>query len=465
MMIGNLKTLSLVGMAICVMGAFGASAAYGQEGTFTADGPVTLTATQTGEKGSNALSILGSSTECSKAIYTGHRFDVTPHEAIPSGRSTATITPHYGSCITTQAGVEFPATFDMNGCDFVLHLEGKSGEDSYAAKTTISCSAGNHVKLTVFSNKTKHEASQPFCTVTLTESEAGYTGLTATDTTNGHIDVAGTIEGIIADKESPTGSILCPKEETKTGILHLDTTVAGANEDGEATPVSLFKEIAVETGRITSTGPVKLTGAQTGAKNENSFTMFGGVTTCAAAKYTGNKVLTEAQTKEEKTHELLPSGSSNVTIVPSYGSCIMTQAGIEFPMTIDTNGCDFELDFGVTTAANKYKVKTTEECPSTQTIKTTIFASAAKHTANEPFCVIDITKQTNRGEGLTATDTLNGSIDITGTVENIVMDRESPTGSILCPKEETKTGILHIDVTVTGDNVGGTATTISLSHT
>jgi hypothetical protein len=219
-----------------------------------------------------------------------------------------------------------------------------------------------------------------------------------------------------------------------------------------------------QNGLLTSTGPVKLTGTPTGAKNENSITKFGGVYTCANTKYTGNKILTQKQTEELKTHELLPNGSSSVTVTPHFGSCISTQAGIEFPTTIDMNGCDLEFDLGVTIAVNKYKVKATEECPSTQTIKITVFANATKHAENVPFCVIDITKETNRGEALTATDTLNGTVDITGTIEGLKADRESPTGSILCPKEETKVGILHIDISITGDNAAGAATTISLSH-
>jgi hypothetical protein len=226
-----------------------------------------------------------------------------------------------------------------------------------------------------------------------------------------------------------------------------------------------------QNGLLTSTGPVKLTGAQTGAKNENSFTEFGGVFTCANAKYTGHKTLTEAQTKEGKKHELIPNDTSSATITPHYGSCITTQAGLEFPTTIDMNSCDFEIELLGTIAANKYKVRTTEECtklspenPALETIKTTIFANATKHAENKPFCVVDVTKQTNRGETLIATDTLNGSFDITGTIEGIAMDRESPTGSILCPKEETKTGIWHFDLNVTGDNSLGEKTTISLSH-
>jgi hypothetical protein len=139
-----------------------------------------------------------------------------------------------------------------------------------------------------------------------------------------------------------------------------------------------------QNGLLTSTGPVKLTGTLTGAKNENSLTAFGGVVTCSTTKYTGNKILTEAQTKEGKTHELLQSGSSNVTITPHFTGCITTQAGIEFPMTIDMNGCDFEFDLGVTSAANKYKVKMTEECPTANTIKTTIFANATKHAETHP---------------------------------------------------------------------------------
>jgi hypothetical protein len=219
-----------------------------------------------------------------------------------------------------------------------------------------------------------------------------------------------------------------------------------------------------QNGLITSTGPVKLTGTQTGEKFANSLTAFGGKVTCANAKYNGFKILTQKQTEEGKTHELLASGSSNVTIVPNYGSCITTQAGIEFPTTVDMNGCDFEFDLLGTISANNYKIRATEECPAANTIKVTVFANAAKHTANEPFCIIDITKETNRGETLVATDTLNGSIDVTGTINNIKSDRESPTGSILCPKEEDKLGILHIDVNITGDNSVNAATAISLSH-
>jgi hypothetical protein len=227
-----------------------------------------------------------------------------------------------------------------------------------------------------------------------------------------------------------------------------------------------------QNGLLTSTGPVKLTGALTGAKNEDSLTVFGGVVTCANAKYTGSKILTDFQTNfEGKIHEPLPSGSSNVTIVPAYGSCITTQAGIEFPTTIDMNTCDFEFDLGTTIEANKYKIKATEECtklvpekPALETIKVTVFANSTKHVESKPFCVLDITKKTDRGEFITATDTLNGSIDITGTISFIKSDRESPTGSILCPKEETNLGVWHFDLSITGDNALGNATAVSLSH-
>jgi hypothetical protein len=219
-----------------------------------------------------------------------------------------------------------------------------------------------------------------------------------------------------------------------------------------------------QNGLLTSNGPVKLTGAPTGEKNDNSITAFGGVVTCPNAKYTGFKILSQKQTEEGKTHELLPNGSSSGTIVPHFGTCITKVGAIEFLSTVDMNGCDFELDVGATIEANKYKLKATEECPAANTIKITNFANATKHAENLPFCVEDITKKTDRGETFVATDTLNGSVDNTGTIENLEIQRESPTGSILCPKEETKTGIWHFDLNVTGDNSLGEKTTISLSH-
>jgi hypothetical protein len=93
-----------------------------------------------------------------------------------------------------------------------------------------------------------------------------------------------------------------------------------------------------------------------------------------------------------------------------------------------------------------------------------VYATAAKHTANEPFCNMTLTQNAAGYLGLHATDTTNGKIDITGTITGISFDKKSPTGSILCPEETTAAAALSQGITIEGKNEGGTATSISLSH-
>ena len=108
----------------------------------------------------------------------------------------------------------------MNGCDYVLHLEETTGaEDEYGVRATTICPVGKHVTITIFATAAKHTANEPFCHETITENVAGYTGLTAKNTTNGKIDINGTITGITVDKKSPTGAPL-PGRNDQHGHAH-----------------------------------------------------------------------------------------------------------------------------------------------------------------------------------------------------------------------------------------------------
>jgi hypothetical protein len=232
-MICNQRAGGLTLIAIFVLSGVIASAASAQSnGTLTSDGPVTLHSALTGEGHLNALTVLGTRTECPKAIYTGHKYNETPHGFISSGESKITITPDYGPC--SVAGLR--TTLDMNGCDYVLDLEGTTSEDEYATKTTVVCPLGNHIEMTLFTSEVKHAEGKPFCTITFTENAAGYAGLFATDTVNGYFDVRGTTEAIVADQAG--GGILCPA--TTTGVaIDIDMTFEGLNESGQATGISL----------------------------------------------------------------------------------------------------------------------------------------------------------------------------------------------------------------------------------
>jgi hypothetical protein len=243
-MIRKLKAAGLALVAVFALGAVLASAASAQVGTLTSTGLVTLIGTQTpAEKPTekNFISGANTTTTCASAKYTGHKYNVTPHTFIPNDVSTFTVTPHYGVCSTKISAAAFPSTVSMNGCDYVYHLEGTTpGVDTYTIKTTIdNCPTNKHVTIEIFATAAKHTSKEPFCYVSIIESAAGYLGLHATDTTNGKVDVTGTINNISAHRESPTGSILCPTETTNAASLAQDLTLEGKSEGGATTSISL----------------------------------------------------------------------------------------------------------------------------------------------------------------------------------------------------------------------------------
>jgi hypothetical protein len=237
-MIRNLKTLVSVLAMFAALNVVAASSASAQ--TLTSTGPVTLVGTQTGEAAKNQFSAFGGTTTCANAKYTGYKYNVTPHTFIPNDVSTFTVRSLFGFCSSKIGAASFPTTVDINGCDWVMHVEEPTPfVGTHTVKNTFICVLGSHFTFNIFATNAKHTSNEPFCQLTITESAAGYFGLDATDTTNGKIDISGTISGISVDKKSPTGSILCPEETTSTATLSLDITLEGKNEAGGATSISL----------------------------------------------------------------------------------------------------------------------------------------------------------------------------------------------------------------------------------
>lgn len=225
--------------------------------------------------------------------------------------------------------------------------------------------------------------------------------------------------------------------------------------------------MAQTNGVITSDGPVTLKGTNIGAASENQLSAFGLATQCPKVVYTGHEV--GSPTKG------VPNGSNTATITPHYNtenSCVT--AG--FPTTVDMNGCDYvfhlgettESHAGVTNPVDTYNVKATVVCPAEKHPVVTVFGSVAKHTANEPFCVITITENAAGYDGLVARGTTvvgqEHDLDITGTITGIVAHRTSPTGSILCTNKTDENATLAQNVTVKGFNAASEPTPVTLSH-
>lgn len=235
----NLKVLGLALVVVFALCAVAASAASAQVGKLTSTGPVTLFGTQTGTKEKNARVAFGGETTCEKASYTAHKLKVTPHELIVSGESSMTITPTYGLCAYRNGGgTVWRVTYDMNGCDYALHLEAKKAANEYNTKTTIECPSGQHITLTLFTTETEHLAGNAFCHFTITEKAAGYTGPTAIDTQNGKVDLNGPVENITADKKG-SEPILCQESMINNAKINLDITLEGKDKVGNPTAISL----------------------------------------------------------------------------------------------------------------------------------------------------------------------------------------------------------------------------------
>jgi hypothetical protein len=233
-MIRNLKVLGLALVAVFAFSAMAASAASAQNGIVTSDGPFTLNGVNRvgAAELENSLTAFNQKVTCPNATYAGHEINTTPHVKIPNNSSNSTITPTYGIC---KIGETIKATVDMNGCDYEFDLGATTGiTDQYKVTSTVICPTGKHIVITLFTNEKFHlTEKKSFCHITITEKKS-YDGLTLTDNTNNTFALKGTLEGIEADKELISGTaedtgILCPKETTNTGILHIDVTI---NEPG-----------------------------------------------------------------------------------------------------------------------------------------------------------------------------------------------------------------------------------------
>ncbi len=228
-MIRNLKVL---GLALVAVFALASSAASAANGKLTSDGPVTLTGTETGAVTANQLTAFGSNVRCPGSTYSGHKLN-QPNGFLTSGEEVATITPHYTDTACTATALNLPATVDMNGCDYVFHLgatvAGKT--DTYSILATVT-NCTSHIKVTVFNAA----RTATVCTITVTENAAGYSGLEAVDTTNGEIDIIGSISKKISVDEEGT---LCGTHSEAEASLAQDVTVVGHNEAGEPTTIGI----------------------------------------------------------------------------------------------------------------------------------------------------------------------------------------------------------------------------------
>jgi hypothetical protein len=243
----NLKALGLALVAAFVMSAVASSVASAQQGTWTSDGPVTLTVSETGVN-TNYLEAFGLKVRCPGSTMTGHTVEVTPHVPIPpTGEKEVTLSPKFINCIVD--GLNWPATVTMNGCDFDL----KVGEttpagaaNTYGVSASLTCPVGQEVTLEIWTPGKHNAVNPPMCTIHFgTAGNQNKTGpVHLTDTTQGgtanDVDIDGKFTEITATKtKSAEDPILCPHAHTTTAILAIDATIKGDTAGGAPTGIGL----------------------------------------------------------------------------------------------------------------------------------------------------------------------------------------------------------------------------------
>lgn len=235
-MIGNLRTAGISLVAALALGAVIASPASAQQGKLTSDGPVTLGGAESGLAFNVMTGPLGTIT-CPGGTGTGHKYSATPHELVPSGATTFTMTPHQGQCFAHIPifGTR-PVTVTTNGCDLVGHIgETTGGENTYNGTVDLVCPVGKVLEAHIYKSGSPHTDVNSICTIKV-KPQNGFSGGHITSTPGpGTLYIKGTGTGIHTEN---TGS-LCGTGTSTTAQVHVDGEVEGVNSVGKPTGVTV----------------------------------------------------------------------------------------------------------------------------------------------------------------------------------------------------------------------------------
>ncbi|MGC1853262.1 MAG: hypothetical protein WA687_12570 [Solirubrobacterales bacterium] len=250
-MIRNLKTMGLALGGLLVLSALVASTASAQQGTLTADGPVTLTGEETPGSAllANAITAPIGSVTCDGTQYTGHtamtHAETTAgakHKAISIPAIQATITAHYATHCTAHIPVlgTRPATVTMNGCDYVLTLgQTTGGGVTFGATVHFRCPLEKRIEVHIYkTGSVGHPDADSICTLKIGEANnQGLTGghVTGTGGFDDDLHLTGTLLNIHTEG---TGS-LCGTTTSETADLHVDVTIKGDDAVGDPTGITV----------------------------------------------------------------------------------------------------------------------------------------------------------------------------------------------------------------------------------
>jgi hypothetical protein len=199
-----------------------------------------------------------------------------------------------------------------------------------------------------------------------------------------------------------------------------------------------------ETGKLTSDGPVKLTGTTTSGIAK----AFGFTLVCHEHAIVG--------AVNETPHGFVTPPLSTFTVQTESTGCVATIGAIEAPSTVVTNGCDGVTHLGETIAANKWGGTVDIVCPVGKQIEINSYTNAS-HTSL--ICKIKIPAQSGLTGG-SAENLGEGKIGLNGFGGGI---KATKTGILCGGNAETNSAEVTGTAVVSGTNEAGKATAIEIS--
>jgi hypothetical protein len=206
--------------ALIVSNASAEEEIEGAQGTLTAaEYPATVDGTEENAAGTNAFTIFGEKIVCNGSTFSS---------SIAKATTTVTLAPTYNNCSTGGGGHK--VTITMNGCDFVIHIEGTTTtiKDNYFNTLDIICPAGKEIEIHKYVNAT-NELLGVSCLWTIGEQKGLRRGKVTNDTTNKDLLLEKSYKKIVAHQHGA-----CGEGETTEGEYDVSITLKGTNGKGMA---------------------------------------------------------------------------------------------------------------------------------------------------------------------------------------------------------------------------------------
>jgi hypothetical protein len=412
-MLQGLKTLSLGTMVLFAVsvGSNASAAEFNAEGS-----PTTLTGTQIG---TDVLTLNGGTVECEEITAKGTQTGLVA--------TSVKLAPTYTSCSALSGFAS--ATVDMNGCEYQLNQPSGSGPTTFEGTFTIVCPAEKEITVTASSFGTSK------CTIHIPP-QGPLTGVVYHNEGSGATrDLTATIDlsGIKYNETAGTGFGACSGGEASNGTYEGEWTITG--DVGE-----------IHRGIWIASPPPSAEFHSEGSSTTLTGTQIGSML------FSTNGVTFEC---EEATYKATHSGTTITTVVasPTYSNC--SYLGGFISVTIDMNGCEYQLNQPKGSGPSTYEGTFTIICPPGKEITFTLSGFGTSK------CTIHIPPQgplsgvVFHNEGAAATRDIKATIGLSG----ITYNETAGTGFSACPGGEASNGVYEGEATFTGEHTESGKTT------